>query len=230
MSQLELCTALTASRVPKQIILQVAIQLYKATLLCCSHCCVTAPLLHGWHAAFIPSTHECKAVGGISAGTSFMPLQVRPVHLCTHAEDHVLWIQALQVRTWPGEDDWRQQLCTAAAACLSHICQHTEARPPVQAAGAIPVLAKLCDLDQWHLGVVRFASAALASIAVGPDVKVCVKSLALQSMPDQRNQHAADLLPQSMLTCTVWQHLWHGWGSKHPSCLDDHITHNTVHQ
>lgn len=76
------------------------------------------------------------------------------------------------MRTWPGEDEWRQQLCTAAAACLSHLCQHTEARPAVQAAGAIPMLAKLCDLDHWSLRVVRYASAALASIAVGPDVKV----------------------------------------------------------
>ncbi|DBB02480.1 hypothetical protein WJX82_008721 [Trebouxia sp. C0006] len=80
--------------------------------------------------------------------------------------------QALQVRTWPGQDEWRQQLCTAAAACLSHLCQHTDARPAVQAAGAIPMLAKLCDLDRWSLDVVRYASAALASIAVGPDVKL----------------------------------------------------------
>ena len=34
------------------------------------------------------------------------------------------------------------------------------------------MLAKLCDLDHWSLRVVRYASAALASIAVGPDVKV----------------------------------------------------------
>ena len=45
------------------------------------------------------------------------------------------------------------------------------------------MLAQLCDLDRWSLQVVRCASAALASIAVGPDVKVCVLTrwtLALQ--------------------------------------------------
>lgn len=78
----------------------------------------------------------------------------------------------MQVRLWPGEDAWRQRLCIAAAACLQHMCQHTDARPAIQAAGAIPVLAHLCDLDQWSLEVVRYASAALASIAVGPGVKV----------------------------------------------------------
>ena len=36
------------------------------------------------------------------------------------------------------------------------------------------MLAQLCDLDRWSLQVVRCASAALASIAVGPDVKVGV--------------------------------------------------------
>lgn len=81
--------------------------------------------------------------------------------------------QALQVQVCKGEDLWRQQLCTAAAACLQHMCQHTDARPAVQAAGAIPLLAQLCDLDRWSMEVVRYASAALASIAVGPDVKVC---------------------------------------------------------
>ena len=73
---------------------------------------------------------------------------------------------------WPGQDSWRQQLCIAAAACLSHMCQQTAARPAVQAAGAIPLLAKLCDVDQWPVEAVRYASAALASIAVSPDIKV----------------------------------------------------------
>ncbi|KAL0028713.1 hypothetical protein WJX79_001788 [Trebouxia sp. C0005] len=61
-----------------------------------------------------------------------------------------------------------------ASEALVHSLQQSvpEARPAVQAAGAIPLLAKLCDLDQWSLDVVRYASAALASIAVGPDVKV----------------------------------------------------------
>ena len=85
----------------------------------------------------------------------------------------MLVAQAVQGQVWKGEESWRQQLCTAAAACLQHMCQHTDARPGVQAAGAIPLLACLCDMNQWSVEVVRFASAALASIAVGPEVKVC---------------------------------------------------------
>lgn len=95
--------------------------------------------------------------------------------------DALLVAQAVQVQVRKGEDSWKQQVCTAAAACLQHMCQQTDARPAVQAAGAIPLLACLCDLDQWSLEVVRYASAALASIAVGPDVKVgWVKTCQLQ--------------------------------------------------
>ena len=53
------------------------------------------------------------------------------------------------------------------------MCQHTDARPDLPAAGAIPWFARLWDLVRGSLEVVRYASAALASIAVGPDVKVC---------------------------------------------------------
>ena len=110
---------------------------------------------------------------------SYLNVKQRPVG-CPTSQPCLSWAQgalrvaqAMQVRVWPGQDAWRQDLCTAAAACLQHMCQHTDARPAVQAAGAIPVLAHLCDLDQWSLKVVRYASAALASIAVGPAVKVC---------------------------------------------------------
>ncbi|DBA83983.1 TPA: 50S ribosomal protein L3 [Trebouxia sp. C0004] len=79
--------------------------------------------------------------------------------------------------------------CSAAVAALQCLANLTRTRQGVsaalqaqlpsclvtfvnQAAGAIPMLATLCDLDQWSLDVVRYASAALASIAVGPDVKL----------------------------------------------------------
>ena len=90
----------------------------------------------------------------------------------TQLWDRWLVVQAVQVQVRKGSESGRQQLCSAAAACLQHMCQHTDARPAVQAAGAIPLLACLCDINQWSVDVVRYASAALASIAVGPDVKV----------------------------------------------------------
>lgn len=110
------------------------------------------------HLEYGTVTHEAQVVHSVRARLGLMRWG--------HA-------QALQVQAGKGEDLWKQQLCTAAAACLQHMCQHTDARPAVQAAGAIPLLAQLCDLDRWSVQVVRYASAALASIAVGPDVKVC---------------------------------------------------------
>ena len=72
-----------------------------------------------------------------------------------------------------GNERQREQLCSAAAACLSHMCQHSSARPAVQAAGGIILLASLCDeAQQQPLEVVRYASAALASITVESSAKV----------------------------------------------------------
>lgn len=83
-------------------------------------------------------------------------------------------MQAQKRKAQPGEDQTRQQeLCSAAAGCLSHMCQHSSARPAVQKAGGIIMLATLCDAAQQQpLEVVRNASAALASITVEAAVKV----------------------------------------------------------
>ena len=53
-----------------------------------------------------------------------------------------------------------------------HMCQHTEARPAVQAASSNPLLARLCGVNQLPIEAVHCASAALFSIAVLPDFKV----------------------------------------------------------
>lgn len=44
-------------------------------------------------------------------------------------------------------------------------------------------MARLCDVEQWPIEAVRYASAALSSIAVSPDMKVraaCAPSCAHQ--------------------------------------------------
>lgn len=52
------------------------------------------------------------------------------------------------------------------------MCQHSSARPAVQKAGGIIMLARLCDEALQPLEVVRNASAALASITVEAAAKV----------------------------------------------------------
>ena len=83
-------------------------------------------------------------------------------------------VQAQKQKAPPGDEQALQhQLCSAAAACLSHMCQHNSARPAVQKAGGIIMLARLCDAAQHQpLQVVRYASAALASITVEAAAKV----------------------------------------------------------
>ena len=49
------------------------------------------------------------------------------------------------------------------------MCQHTEARPAVQAASGIPLLARLYHVDQLPIEAVYYVAAALFSIAVSPD-------------------------------------------------------------
>lgn len=83
-------------------------------------------------------------------------------------------LQVQRQKAQPGEDlTGQHQVCSAAAACLSHMCQHTSARPAVQKAGGIIMLARLCDTAQQQpLEVVQYASAALASITVEAAAKV----------------------------------------------------------
>ena len=86
------------------------------------------------------------------------------------------------------------------------MCQHTIARPAVQAAGAIPLLALLCDLHQWSLPVVRYASAALASIAVGPDVKVCRACSPFSKVQIYRVVMHLLYMPDILGLSFVWHH------------------------
>ena len=60
------------------------------------------------------------------------------------------------------------------------MCQHTDARPELQAASGITLLARLCDVEQLPIEALRYASAALSSVAVSPNFKVrCISSTAL---------------------------------------------------
>ena len=67
------------------------------------------------------------------------------------------------------------------------------------------MLAKLCDLDQWSLDVVRYASAALASIAVGPDVKVRASAGWLQI---SNHQNTCIANRRQIRASTGMYHLW----------------------